>query len=243
MGAVLHQLLTLRDPQTVLFQFPPVKDLNPKVSKRVNDAIARAVALNKDNRPSTIAEFWTELSGGQATELLPSGKQDVASSEPLASPSATSGALLDMGHITAGMNVPHGSLRIPLVEGETAKLTSETAWLRLEKSTVDSAQQDVRVTLVTAGVKNPCLRLQGGTIQKWTDLHTRFLVPAPQTLLGRVRVERDSGVIDHIPILVHADPPAWQVTGGWALTVGLMLTEAGMALGSLTAILIALANY
>lgn len=108
---------------------------------------------------------------------------------------------------------------------------------------VDSAQQDVRVTLVTASVKLPRLRLQGGTIQKWTDWHTRFLVPAPQRLLARVRVERDSGVIDHIPILVHADPPAWQVTGGWALTIGLMLAEAGLAFGSLAAILVALFNY
>lgn len=242
LGAVLHQLLTLRDPQTVLFQFPPVKDLNPKVSGRVNAAIARAVQLNKDNRPSNIAEFWADLSGGQATELLSSGNQDVTSSEPCAD-SGTSGSLLDMGHITVGMDVPHGSLRIPLVEGETAKLISETAWLRLEKSMVDSAQQDVRVTLVMASVKLPRLRLQRGTIQKWADLHTRFLVPAPQSLLARVRVERDSGVIDYIPILVHVDPPAWQVTGGWALTVGLMLAEAGLVVGSLAAILVALFNY
>jgi len=242
LGAVLHQLLTLRDPQTVLFQFPPVKDLNPKVSGRVNAAIARAIQLNKDNRPSNIAEFWADLSGGQATELLSSGNQDATSSEPCAD-SGTSGSLLDMGHITVGMDVPHGSLRIPLVEGETAKLISETAWLRLEKSMVDSAQQDVRVTLVMASVKLPRLRLQGGTIQKWADLHTRFLVPAPQSLLARVRVERDSGVIDHIPILVHVDPPAWQVTGGWALTIGLMLAEAGLVVGSLAAILVALFNY
>lgn len=242
LGAVLHQLLTLRDPQTVLFKFPPVKDLNPKVSGRVNTAIARSVEMNKDSRPPNIAEFWVDLTGGQATELLPADKQVVSSIEPLAKAGA-SGSLLDMGHITAGMNVPHGSLRIPLVPGETAKLVSETAWLRLEKSEVDSDQQDVRVALFTAGLKTPCLRMQGGRIQKWTDLHTRFLVPAPQRLLGRVRVERDSGVIDHIPIIVHADPPAWQVTGGWALTVGLMVMEAGAVFGSLAAILVALSNY
>lgn len=242
LGAVLHQLLTLRDPQTVLFKFPPVKELNPKVSGRVNAAIARSVEMNKDSRPANMAEFWVDLTGGQATELLPSDRQVVSSVEPLVKVGA-SGSLLDMGHITAGMNVPHGSLRIPLVPGETAKLVSETAWLRLEKSEVDSDQQDVRVALFTAGLKTPCLRMQGGTIQKWTDLHTRFLVPAPQRLLGRVRVERDSGVIDHIPIIVHADPPAWQVTGGWALTVGLMVMEAGAVIGSLAAILVALSNY
>ncbi|MBN1922740.1 MAG: zinc ribbon domain-containing protein [Anaerolineae bacterium] len=242
LGAVLHQLLTLRDPQTVLFQFPPAKTLNSKISKRVSDAISRAVEPNKENRPPDVAAFWSDLTGHPAAELM-TAEQGTAPDTQKGTRESDSGSLLDLGHITTGITQPHGSLRIPLSKGETAKLVSETPWLQLERTVVNADQQDVRVALCTTGVKHPCLRVQGGGIQKWADAHTRFLVPIPQTLLGRVRVERDSGVIDHIPILVHADPPGWQVTGGWAMTIGLMLTEAGVVLGTLSAVLVALSSY
>ena len=241
LGAVLHQLLTLRDPQTVLFQFPPIRDLNSQISQRVSDAIACAVESNKENRPSDVGEFWTMLTGRDTSELRMAAENLPVSTAQAATPSA-SGSLLDMGRITLGANLPHGSLRIPVAQDETAEVVSETPWLRLEWSTVDFDRQDVGVALFTASLKSPCLRLQGNKFKEWLDLHTRFLVPVPHTLLARVRVERDNGLVDHIPIIVHAHPPEWQVLGGWALVIGLMLTETAIALGVVATLLAALSN-
>ena len=61
LGALLHQLLTLRDPGTQVFSFPPVRSINPKVSPRVDQTIQKAVANNPDQRWQSAKEFWNAL--------------------------------------------------------------------------------------------------------------------------------------------------------------------------------------
>jgi len=243
LGAMLHQLLTLRDPQTVLFQFPSVKSLNAQASSRVSNAIAKAVQPNKDKRHQNIPDLWKDLTGDKAAELmipqqsalLPQPSLDIAS----APEGGISGPLLDIGRITMGLNAPYGSLRIPVAAGEVARVVSEVPWLRLTESTVDPARQEVGIALYTAALKTPRLRLQGNLLKRWLDVHTRFLVPTDQTLFGRVRVERSNGATETIPVTLAVAPPGWQLAGGWTITIGLMLTELGGVMGILLAMLAA----
>ncbi len=58
LGATLHYILTGRDPEKFPpFSFPPVRELRPDVSRRVAEAIDRALAYEVEKRPQTIEEF------------------------------------------------------------------------------------------------------------------------------------------------------------------------------------------
>jgi serine/threonine protein kinase, bacterial len=61
LGAMLHFLLTLRDPGDEPFKFPPVKSLTPTVSDHVDAAIAKAVHVNPGSRWQTAEEFRKAL--------------------------------------------------------------------------------------------------------------------------------------------------------------------------------------
>jgi serine/threonine protein kinase len=57
LAATLHQLLTLQDPGIILFQFPPVRSLNPSVSMDLETAISKAVEKDINQRLKSIAEL------------------------------------------------------------------------------------------------------------------------------------------------------------------------------------------
>jgi serine/threonine-protein kinase len=62
LGATLHHLLTGRDPrEQPPFEFPPVHELNHKVSVATSSAIATALKTEPDERFGTIGEFRSAL--------------------------------------------------------------------------------------------------------------------------------------------------------------------------------------
>ncbi len=66
LGATLHRLLTGYDPEhpkpdTPLFTFPPVRDLNPIISAELAAIVARATALVPGDRYSSAEEFGLAL--------------------------------------------------------------------------------------------------------------------------------------------------------------------------------------
>jgi serine/threonine-protein kinase len=69
LGATLYHLLTAQAPMEAKQRFltpkamPSVRDLNPKVSSHLDSAIAHAMAMHPDDRPSNMAEFRAELFG------------------------------------------------------------------------------------------------------------------------------------------------------------------------------------
>ncbi len=75
LGATLYHLLTAQPPIEAKQRFlkpgamPTVRELNPHISPYVEKAIAHAMAMHPDDRPSSIAEFRAELFGRQATPL------------------------------------------------------------------------------------------------------------------------------------------------------------------------------
>lgn len=71
LGALLHHLLTLRDPATEMFKFPPVRSLNASVSPAVETAIHKAVRVQADARWANADEFKTALLGQASGGLDP----------------------------------------------------------------------------------------------------------------------------------------------------------------------------
>jgi len=72
LGATLYHLLTAQPPLEAKQRFlkpgslPPIRQLNPQVSPHVAQAIAHAMAMHPDDRPSSVAQFRAELFGRQA---------------------------------------------------------------------------------------------------------------------------------------------------------------------------------
>jgi serine/threonine protein kinase len=75
LGATLYHLLTAQPPLEAKQRFlkpgamPTIRELNPHITPQVEKAIAHAMAMHPDDRPSSIAEFRAELFGRQAIPL------------------------------------------------------------------------------------------------------------------------------------------------------------------------------
>ncbi len=71
LGAALHHLLTSRDPESKPFKFPPVRQLNPRVSPNTEAVIGRATQLKPADRYQTIAEMKAALIPAPAQAARP----------------------------------------------------------------------------------------------------------------------------------------------------------------------------
>ncbi len=75
LGATLYHLLTAQLPLEAKQRFlrpgtmPTARQLNPNVSPHVEQAMAHAMAMHPDDRPSSVAEFRAELFGTRAISL------------------------------------------------------------------------------------------------------------------------------------------------------------------------------
>lgn len=69
LGATLHHLLTLRDPSSEPFKFPPIRTLNPSISPQVNTAIMRALEQDPAQRWASMREMRDSL--GLSMDMTP----------------------------------------------------------------------------------------------------------------------------------------------------------------------------
>jgi serine/threonine protein kinase len=88
LGALLHHLLTLRDPATEMFKFPPARLMNSQVSAAVENAIQKAVRVKADDRWDSVAEFKTALLDGQGALPPPAVPISSPASPPKPHPAA-----------------------------------------------------------------------------------------------------------------------------------------------------------
>lgn len=63
LGAMLHQLLTNRDPALTPFQFPSLRLINPAVTPQVEKAVLKAVQAQTMQRPQSAEAMLKELFG------------------------------------------------------------------------------------------------------------------------------------------------------------------------------------
>ena len=258
LGAMLHQLLTRRDPITTPFQFPPVRSLNSKVSRRVQAAIAKAVKPNKDARHQSIEEMQIALLGDDAVQkpkigrYLPTKEEKEKTEEPArptrpatAPPSALGNLVLtpasmDFGEVPVGGDAPDRVLMVTFPAGERAMLSTDVPWLHVHPRSVSKRGSPVTVTLDTIRLKPGRLSLEGTWLKRWAGWHTHILVPVDQEQHCYVEVQLKSGQSRSIPVSVIAVPQQWQVHAGWVGTGLAMLIETVTALAILVAIIGAL---
>lgn len=63
LGALLHQLLTMKHPASFEGRLPVVKDLNKSVSDRMSEIIYKTTEVNRNSRYKTAKQLLYELSG------------------------------------------------------------------------------------------------------------------------------------------------------------------------------------
>ncbi len=239
LGAMLHQLLTLHDPARVLFQFPPVRSLNPKVSSRVADAITKAVKPKRDDRHPSIAAMRQALLGEGMPKPYPAaavGKKPAPSAGRL---SVTPQAL-DFGRVMIGGSAQPRTLQFTFPAGGQVDLSASVPWLQVSPTSLGQSGEQVTVTLKTPLLQAGRLQLGGSSFKRWAGWHTRSLVPVEQKAHGRVKAQLKYGDTLNVPVEVVVVPHPEQVAVGWAVTIAAMLIEAAVALGVLWICLLSL---
>jgi len=230
LGAMLHQLLTLREPITRPFHFPPVRSLNHTVSRRVEAAIAAAVKSDPDERHQSMEEMQSALLGGGAAKKRKSKRKKP--SRPAAIPPSRPGKLkpipdcVNFGEIAVGGSAPARLLTITLPPGEQATFSTDAPWLHINPRQVNKRGEKATITLDTTHLEPGRLQLSGGGIKRWVGLHTRLLVPAEQEISTHVEIALKSGDKQKVPVSVTVVPQKQQVQTGWIVTIGLTLLEA-----------------
>jgi serine/threonine protein kinase len=235
LGAMLHQLLTLRDPITVPFKFPRVRSLNPMVSRRVDKAIAEAVQSVVDKRHRSVAEMKTALLGDGGLSVTPRAhlprRQPSPSKPSRRSSISTKGGLradptlLDFGAVRVGGNAPHRSVRLDVPSGSQISLSTDVVWLHVQPRTIDRSG-DVSVLLFPRSLPLGRRTLKGWWWFLWP---VRFLVPLEQKSIGHVLVKAKGKALQ-VPVNVVAVPSVGRLVLGWIGTVLLALVVYSLGL-------------
>jgi len=229
LGAMLHQLLTLREPTTRPFHFPAVRSLNPTVSRQVEAAIAEAVKADKNERHQSMEEMQSALLGDGVVKKQKSKRKKPG--RPAAPPSVP-GKLkpipdwVNFGEIPVGGSAPAQSLAITLPAGEQATFNTSVPWLHIHPRKISKRGEQATITLDAAHLKPGRLQLGGGGVKRWVGLHTRLLVPAEQKISTHVEIALKNGYKQKVPVSVTIVPPVQRVQAGWIVTIGITLLEA-----------------
>lgn len=220
LGAMLHRLLTLRDPAAVPFQFPDVRSLNPKVSHHVDAAIAKAVQPAKEQRYESIEEFGAALlGGGEPRRTALRGKDRAAEKGPRLAPGnlvATPDAI-DFGRVTIGGSVPFRLMKVDVPPGEKATLDISVPWLDVHPRGIDKSG-DVTVTVYPQRLRLGRRSLSG---LGWVAWPARFLVPAERAFSSHVKIKSNGNTL-RVPVSIVAVPSRGRVVAGWGATVLVM---------------------
>jgi serine/threonine protein kinase len=169
LGVTLYQLLTHYDPSTTPFQLPPLRSLNPNVSPQVEAAITRATALQREDRPASVAEFRRELFGPPST--TPQTARPVLQTQP---------AALHFGAVPAGQSRIL-SLTIKSSEDHEIKVRPLVPWLSLDRHHIRGKSATLQVILSPERVSgsNP----HSGSIEVSLG-RQKLLVPVTVQILG-----------------------------------------------------------
>ena len=217
LGAMLHQLLTLRDPVLVPFQFPSVRSLNSKVCRRVDEAVAKAVQSAKDKRHQSIKEMREALLGDGALKRdagkQPPGKsvQKVLQIDP---------DELDFGRVTVGGSVPSWSVSVDIPPGEKATLSTDVPWLHVRPQNIDKSG-GATVTVYPRYLK---LGQRSPKVLRWLTWPVHLLVPAERRAGGCVEIKSNSDTV-RLPVSVTATPSGGRVFLRWVAAIFLMSAE------------------
>ena len=142
LGAVLHYLLTRRDPTASPFNFPPVREINPKIRASTERVVSRCLSMRAEDRFSSAAEVKKALLAGsgepETTFLAPRMRP---APEPAAVPAAFAPAV-PMANSTSSEGFPWAVLLVVF-------LTMVVAGVGAYFVFIDRLPGDVQVPAVT----------------------------------------------------------------------------------------------
>ncbi|MCX7683446.1 MAG: serine/threonine protein kinase [Anaerolineae bacterium] len=223
LGATLHHLLTLRDPRDKPFYFPPVRMLNPRVSRQVEEAVARAVEVNKGKRFASIAEMRTALMAGRPKRAdrrpavrvaaLPKAKQGAS---PLPS--------IDFGRVNPGSLAHKMTITIPQASGQDVELRTTAPWLTVHPKTISGGDREASLIVNLSLLKPGKVHLKGCLIHLllWP---ARFLVPAEREFHACLEIDNHIAPPRQVPVRVTLSPSKRARILGWLATGGIVMIE------------------
>jgi serine/threonine protein kinase len=259
LGALLHHLLTLRDPTTKPFYFPPTRQLNNKVSRRVEEAIAQAVNSEPDKRFQSAKEMRQALLGTEATSRpsKPKAKPSSQPSKRKATPSQgkrpqpAASLKVSPRQLTlkaAFAERAQEDIRVELAGSSPASVTASPHWLSVSPAQVKTSAETVTVTRYPRHIAMGHLDMQvqqaedgpwatlAYYVTLWAAAHARLLVPAETEASGQVTIQQGSEQVS-VDVTAVVSPTQEQVTLGWLYVAIAMLVEFGLALAILVSVL------
>lgn len=229
LGAMLHHLLSLRDPTQHLFDFPPLRSLNPKVSPHVADAIARAVEKERSKRFASAQEMKEALLGEKVPKpaKAPSKKKAPTAKAPSAGKPTLQvfPPSLDWGQVMRGADAPPHSLTVTHPPGAKVTVRASVPWLQVLPVPVDDETTEVQVFLNSHSLPLGRRPVSGSGLERWINWHIRLLVPDSQHLQGEMEIALDDGQSQAVPVTVIATPSPGRVAWGQIIVLGLLLLE------------------
>lgn len=229
LGVTLHELLTLHDPTTKLFDFPPVRQLNSQVSRRVEKAIAKATNPSRDARYQSMEELQSDLIG-----TTPPNQESPEDGFP---------PTLYFGNVLPGTPAPSQILELTPPTNKKVKLSTPAAWLDIDPQSVSKKKKKVTISLRPHHLNPGRLELSGGWLKRWVNRHTSRLVPTTKELHTTIEIQIENGPTKHISVEAKAVPRQWRKYAGWLGTGLLMLVEALAILTPIVAVIISLCIY
>lgn len=152
MAATLHHLLTGRDPKgETPWVYPPVRQLNPAISTKVQAALSQALETDRSKRPQNMAAF-RNLLGVKSGQFQPASKAiPSASLSPQGraqSPVRVSPRKLDFGTVSRGLQ-PTQKLQVVGGPILATSASATRAWLKVSPNPMKGTTTNIDVTVDT----------------------------------------------------------------------------------------------
>lgn len=228
LGALLHHLLSLRDPsQHPLEEFPPLRSLNPKVSQHVAAAVARALEKERSKRFPSAQEMKEALLGERVAAPPPKKKAPPRPKAPTPKKQTlqVSPPFLDWGQVVRGDTVSPLSLTVIHPPGAQVTVRPDVPWLQVRTTPADDETTEVQVFLNSHSLPLGRRPVSGSGLERWINWHIRLLVPDSCHLRGRLEIALDDGQSEEVPVTLIAAPSQGRVAWGQVMVLGLLLLE------------------
>jgi serine/threonine-protein kinase len=248
LGALLHEMLTNREPSLTPFVFPPVRSINPAISPEIEKAISWAVEPNPAKRPQSALDLKQELLSALSPQAVPQPipvggvpKPEVAlqaaQNAPASFPSRTiylQPNPIHMGTISVNQTLPPVPVTIFAPPGIDLNLNTQDDWVQVVPTTMQTeiSPGQVQLTFDSRKLKwtrwhirpgSPFNRLPG-FLKGYLNLHFQ-VVPMEKVYQSRVTVASKLQGTAEVPVSVVIEPPIILVVLGWLLAFGFILLE------------------
>lgn len=237
LGALLHHLLSLRDPTQHPFDFPSLRSLNPKVSPHVAEAVARAVEKERSKRFASAQEMKEALLGKKVAAPPAKKKAPSRPKAPAKAPTLqVSPPALDWGQVVRGADAPPFTLTVTHPPGAKVTVRANVPWLQARATPVDDETAEVQVFLNTHSLPLGRRPVSGSGLEQWVNWHIRLLVPDSRLLRGQVEIALDDGESEEVPVTLVAAPSPGRVAWGQILVLALLFLESAACIYGLAVI-------